>query len=99
MRTVFVIQEVNGKNLLPAKDHGELNVILSGHETAEVATAKLRYAISAMTSADFLLLIGSPRNIAIAGHLALTKLKDVNFLIWDRNKYSYNVERITTNAN
>ncbi|TAK94337.1 hypothetical protein EPO05_06480 [Patescibacteria group bacterium] len=96
MRTVFVIQDVNGKNLLPAGEHGKLRVILSGREDPETAMSKLQDAMEGFTSIDFLLLIGSPINIALAAHIALRKLGSVNFLVWDRTNYRYNIERIVT---
>lgn len=87
--TVFVIQDVNGKNLLPAREFGEICVILSGRESTDVAHLKLDTALSHMTTDDYLMLIGNPINIAIAAHLALSRLGTVRFLRWNRDNYNY----------
>ena len=95
MNRVFVIQDVHGKNLLPAKEHGALEVILSGRENPQDAEHKLRESLCRMTDQDFLLLIGSPLNIALASHIALSLLEGkINFLVWDRIHYIYQLERI-----
>ncbi|UOF78074.1 hypothetical protein [Caudoviricetes sp.] len=90
MRTVFVIQNVEGKNLLPAKDYGEITIVLSGKETPDIASEKLRRSFESMRADDYLLLIGHPLNIGIACHLAFCKFPVVNFLVWDRDHYRYN---------
>lgn len=94
MRTVFVIQHVEGKNLAPARDYGEIQIILSGKESARVATEKLTEVFKRMRPDDYVLLIGHPLNIAIAGHIVFTKHAVVNFLVWDRDHYRYNCEPV-----
>jgi hypothetical protein len=92
---VYVIQDVPGKNLLPAKEFGKLHVILSGKEVTQHAVWKLADDLSRMTSEDYLLLIGHPINIAIASHIALTALSGrVNFLVWDRVNYKYEKQEV-----
>lgn len=95
MNTVFVISAVNGKNLLPAKEFGELHVILHGRESNETAYSKLDSALSTMKATDFLLLIGHPIHIGMATHFVLTELTNPQFLVWDRENYNYRIERIT----
>ena len=93
---VFVIEDARGKNLLPAMEHGELRVILSGKEEPWQAMEKLREGLSRMTSDDSLLLIGNPLHIAIASHVAFTRLGGkVRFLTWDRNRYAYNITEVS----
>lgn len=67
---------------------------MSGRENAALAQAKLHDAISEMTTDDFLLLIGHPLNIAMAAHIAMTKLRKVSFLIWDRASYTYKTSEV-----
>src|SRR5436309_13475819 len=82
---VLIIQDVEGKNLLPARDHGEIEVILTGKEEKLVAYGRLADRISMMRRNDFLLLIGNPIYIGIAMHVALTLLRGkINVLVWDR---------------
>ena len=89
--TVYVIMDSHGKNLLPAKEFGDLRVMLKGDESPTEATNKLERALSEMSHDDHLLLIGNPVFIALASHIALTKLDgEVKLLVWDRESYSYN---------
>jgi len=91
---VFIIEDVSGKNFLPAKDFGELHVILSGRESIERAQDKIRLALANMVESDYLLLVGSPLHIAIASFRALNRFGKVNFLVWDRDHYKYNHQTV-----
>ncbi len=95
MSKVFIIQESPGKNLTPARDHGDLVVMLSGRETCEAAARKLHHHMREMTTEDHLLLIGNPAFMAIASHIAFSLCDGhVKLLVWDRTKQEYYVERI-----
>lgn len=98
MSKVFVIMDVPGKNLLPAKEYGDLRVILHGKENNVTAYSKLDQVLSVeFSEKDFLLLIGNPIFIAMASSI-LTEyhpIGKIQFLVWDRQQYKYNVERIT----
>jgi hypothetical protein len=95
MSKVYVVSAVNGKNLLPAKEFGELHVILHGGESNVEAYNKLDSTLSQIKVDDFLLLIGHPLHIGVAVHLTCTNLLNPQFLIWDRTNYNYRIERIT----
>jgi hypothetical protein len=94
MRTVFVIQD-SGKNLLPAREFGKLQVMLTGKETTEHATLKIEEHLAFMRPDDYLLLIGNPLFIAIASAKAFDQCDgSVNFLLWEREEYRYRIERV-----
>jgi hypothetical protein len=95
MNRVFAICAPSGKNLEPAKDYGELTVMLDGNENPTVAQEKLFKHLRSFTSNDYLLLIGSPVLIAIACVLAFRiSHPHVKLLVWNKENYKYNLERI-----
>lgn len=90
---VYVVQEVLGKNILPAKEHGEVEVLLppgqitfAPHSSIEILKQKLKR----ITSRDFLLLIGDPAAIALAAIIASEYTDgEFQFLKWDREFKTY----------
>tara|TARA_R100000808_G_C2074539_1_gene100743 strand:+ start:107 stop:427 length:321 start_codon:yes stop_codon:yes gene_type:complete len=90
---VFVVQEVHNKNLLPAKKFGSLklmlppgNIVLSAVPTVR----RLRKALKDYTIKDYILLIGDPIAIALAGSIASEmNAGKVNYLKWDRQSLDY----------
>lgn len=88
-RKVYIIEDVHGKNFLPAKEFGDLRVILTGKEILHHAQHKIYAAVESMAPDDYILLVGSPLHIAITSFRALTRLKRVNFLVWRREEYRY----------
>jgi len=94
MKTVFIIEDVKGKNFLPAKEFGDLRVILTGKEDVDQAMDKIRHTLVNMTADDYLLLVGSPIHIALASHYVLKAFGRANFLVWCRDYYRYNCEEI-----
>lgn len=96
MKTIFVVQNVNGKNLLPAKEFGKIRVMLTGNEPIIEAQGKLRWIIEEeMGPDDYILIIGNPLFIGIAFTYALTRFHTVKFLQWDRIEYKYHERTIT----
>ena len=99
MKTVFVIQDSSGKNLEPAKDYGDLLIMLTGREqNGEAATKLIKHLEDFDPCTDFLLLIGNPVFIALS-MMILTDVAHehrhkINLLIWDREHYIYRVEGI-----
>lgn len=91
--TVYIIQAPTGKNLEPAKQYGDLTVMLRGNESKKEAQDKLITYLSDFKPNDFLLLIGSPLFIAIAV-VAISQREVVQLLIWDREHQKYNVEEL-----
>ena len=91
---VYIVQDSPGKNLLPAKEFGELFILLTGNETTTQAIEKLKTKLNLFGPNDCLLLIGNPLYIGIATHIALQKSPQLNVLLWDRDHYRYNKETI-----
>jgi hypothetical protein len=91
---VYIVQDSPGKNLLPAKEYGELFILLNGNESTPQAIDKLRTKLSAFSSKDSLLLIGNPMFIGLAMLYAHEKSPTINVLLWDREHYRYNKESI-----
>lgn len=94
MRTVLVIQDPEGKNLTPARDFGEINIVLRGNESTGVAYLKLNTAIKQCDHTDFLLLIGNPIYIAMASHMWFVHHGKANLLVWNREKYRYDLHDV-----
>ncbi len=96
MPKVYVIQDSPGKNLQPAKEFGELVVMLTSHDKLASGDVKLSHYLRDFTKHDFLLLIGNPFFIAQAAVIAsfTEGVAEVQCLVWDREHYKYNVELI-----
>lgn len=93
--TVYVIQEVVGRNMLPATEFGEISVLLpAGQVTFSIAPtiAKLKGLLRSFTKDDYLLLSGDPVAIGLACTIA-SRYGDsdgeVNLLKWDRQEMRY----------
>lgn len=90
---VFVVQEVPGRNIIPARQYGELclllpegDVVLSPGPT----TRRLQRALKDFGDQDYLLLMGDPVAIGLACAVA----SDINqgrfkLLKWDRQQHVY----------
>lgn len=94
MARVFVVQEMPGRNILPARKYGELlallpsnsQVLLSPGPTVE----RMRRALKDFCDDDFLLLSGDPVAIGIAMMVAGDRnLGRVKVLKWDREEGVY----------
>lgn len=95
MHYVYIIQDPNGKDISDARAFGKLRVLLTGHETIREAAAVLRDKLVGFTEHDYLLLVGSAINMGLAAHIALAITKGkVNFLVWNKENWSYKVESI-----
>jgi hypothetical protein len=89
---VYVVMDVKGKNLLPARDYGELHILLTGEESNEQAFIKLEDSLLYMDKTDYILLIGHPIFIAMTSAVAFSYFNTIKFLVWERDKYKYKVE-------
>ena len=90
---VFIVQEVPGRNIIPARQYGELclllpegDVVLSPGPT----TRRLQRALKDFGDQDYLLLMGDPVAIGLACAVA----SDINqgrfkLLKWDRQSRVY----------
>ncbi len=91
--TVFVVQESVGKNLVPASKYGDIKVLLPPGQVA-YSTAptvrRLREKLNHFNDKDYLLLMGDPAAIAIAGAVACEKNNGkMRLLKWDRQEKQY----------
>ena len=91
--TVFVVQESVGKNLVPASRYGDIRVMLPPGQVA-YSTAptvrRLREKLNYFNDNDYLLLMGDPAAIAIAGAIACEKNNGkIRLLKWDRQEKQY----------
>jgi len=91
--TVYVLQEM-GKNIRSAEKFGDLKIVLPDNRQIVLSsgplTFKLKQELKDFNDDDYLLLIGDPAIIAVAGAIAA----DVNngrfkILKWDRNEMKY----------
>ena len=91
--TVYVLQEM-GRNTRSAEKFGDLKVCLPDNRRMVLSsgplTFKLKQELKDFNDDDYLLLIGDPAIIAVAGAIA----SDVNngrfkILKWDRNEMKY----------
>ena len=91
--TVYVLQEM-GRNTRSAEKFGDLKVCLPDNRQMVLSsgplTFKLKQELKDFNDDDYLLLIGDPAIIAVAGAIAA----DVNngrfkILKWDRNEMKY----------
>jgi len=90
---VYVTQEVQGKNLFPAKEFGELKVLLPEGQIAlspGPSIYRLRQKLLTYCDDDYLVLIGDPVACALAAMVAASfNNGKVNFLKWDRQHKGY----------
>ena len=91
--TVYVLQEM-GRNIRSAEKFGDLKVVLPDNRQIVLSsgplTFKLRHELKDFNDNDYLLLMGDPAIIAVAGAVA----SDVNggrfkILKWDRDEKKY----------
>ena len=91
--TVYVLQEM-GRNIRSAEKFGDLKVVLPDNKQIVLSsgplTFKLRHALKDFNDNDYLLLMGDPAIIAVAGAV----VSDVNggrckVLKWDRDEKKY----------
>ena len=91
--TVYVLQEM-GRNIRSAEKFGDLKVVLPDNRQIVLSsgplTFKLKHELKDFNDNDYLLLMGDPAIIAVAGAVA----SDVNggrfkILKWDRDEKKY----------
>jgi hypothetical protein len=91
---VYVVQEQQGKNILPALKYGEISVLLPpglqiGFSAGQIVQ-QINAKLSNFSDADYLLLIGDPVaigvSVAVAGKWNQGKVK---MLKWDKQEHMY----------
>ena len=91
--TVYVLQEM-GRNIRSAEKFGDLKVVLPDNRQIVLSsgplTFKLKHELKDFNDDDYLLLIGDPAIIALAGAVA-SEMNRGRFKIlkWDRNETKY----------
>jgi hypothetical protein len=92
--TVFVVQEVKGRNILSAEKFGTLELLLPEGSQLVLSTGptvrRLKYKLRNFNDDDYLLLIGDPSAIGIACAMAATNNRgQFKCLKWDKREYKY----------
>ena len=91
--TVYVLQEM-GRNIRSAEKFGDLKIVLPDNRQIVLSsgplTHKLTKELSTFNDDDYLLLIGDPAIIALAGAIA-SKMNGGRFKVlkWDRDEKRY----------
>jgi hypothetical protein len=92
--TVYVIQHSPGKDLMPAKEFGQIKILLSSADTHHLPIdgliQKLQAGLKPFQPHDYLLLIGDPAAIGIATYIAMHNTHGfIRLLRWRRESYEY----------
>ena len=91
--TVFIIQEMRGRDISDASEFGDLQILLPAKEQASFSTQptirKMVKSLSKFCDDDYLLLAGDPAGIAIAGAIAAHNRGYFKMLKWDRLDKKY----------
>ena len=91
--TVYALQEM-GRNIRSAEKFGDLKVVLPDNKQIVLSsgplTFKLRHELKDFNDNDYLLLMGDPAIIALAGAIA-SEMNRGKFKIlkWDRDEKKY----------
>jgi hypothetical protein len=90
---VYVVQEVSGRNILPAQRYGKIEILLPQGQIAFLpgpSIYKLNQKLKNFSDSDYLLLIGDPVAIAL-GAMVASRYNNgkVKFLKWDRQENEY----------
>ena len=91
--TVYVLQEM-GRNIRSAEKFGDLKIVLPDNRQIVLSsgplTFKLKQELKDFNDNDYLLLIGDPAIIAVAGAIASENNNGrFKVLKWDRNETRY----------
>lgn len=98
MPKVYVIHDQGRTNLTPAEDFGELIPCLTGrysHLMGKRVFANLRESLRDITRDDYIIPIGNPTYIAMAGGIIMEKLGSMKMLQWDGQSQKYTVVEVT----
>lgn len=90
---VYVVQEDAKKNITPASEYGEIQILLPPGQivySPGPSMARLRIKLKNFGDEDYLLCIGDPVAIAMAAMVAShVNNGKVKFLKWDRQETKY----------
>jgi len=99
---VYIVQEVAGRNILPAREYGELSVLLPPGDvvlSAGPTTRKLQRKLKDYGDEDYLLCMGDPVAIGLAASVAAyTNRGRFKLLKWDRQQKVYYPVQVDLNG-
>ena len=91
--TVYVVQEVPGRNLVPAQKFGDLELLLPAKTNLMLSTGpevtRLKRKLIDFNDDDYILLMGDPAAIGICCAVAAAINRKYNVLKWDRQEMTY----------
>tara|TARA_R100000234_G_scaffold46829_1_gene27996 strand:- start:17594 stop:17896 length:303 start_codon:yes stop_codon:yes gene_type:complete len=91
--SVYIVQEVKGRNVLPAQQYGELELMLPPGDivlSSQPTIKRLRNKLKNFSDKDYILTMGDPIAIALSGIIASQNNNGrVKFLKWDRQEKKY----------
>jgi len=92
--TVYVVQEVPGRNIASARQYGEFELLLPSNAqimlSASPSVRRMKKLLRNYTEEDYLLLIGDPAAIGVACSIAAQYNNGrYNILKWDRQEGTY----------
>ena len=92
--TVYVVQEVPGRNIASARQYGEFELLLPSNAqimlSASQSFRRMKKLLRCYTEEDYLLLIGDPAAIGVACSIAAQYNNGrYNILKWDRQEGVY----------
>ena len=92
--TVYVVQEVSGRNIASARQYGAFEVLLPSNTNIMLSAApsvrRMKKILQDYKEEDYLLLIGDPAAIGVACSIAALKNRGrYKILKWDRQEGLY----------
>ena len=92
--TVYVVQEVSGRNIASARQYGDFEVLLPSNTNIMLSSApsvrRMKKILQDYKEEDYLLLIGDPAAIGVACSIAaLYNRGRYKVLKWDRQEGLY----------
>jgi|TARA_A100001391_G_scaffold166423_1_gene126519 hypothetical protein len=94
LSSVYVVQEVPGRNILGARSYGDLKVLLPPNTNIVLSPAptvrRIKEGLKDFSSEDYLLLMGDPAVIGLACAIASQiNVGRYSILKWDRIEKDY----------
>ena len=94
MNKVYILQDnpYSPKNFTPADEYGELIVIFNHHISSMQiprCLSQLRDKLRGVSQDDWLIPVGHPALILVAGHVWFDMTSQLNVLVWDQQSGKY----------
>ena len=91
--TVYIVQDVPGRNLVPAQKYGDLEVVFPARTNLMLSTGpevkRVQNKLIDFNDEDYLLLIGDPAAIGLCCAVAAASNGSFKVLKWDKQEMSY----------